>query len=288
MFTNLKDSIAKLKRDPLGWILEMILKKAVWALIFGWSFLAWPVSTWFLTGWLKLSSFNTLHQIIFGSIIVIAIIFFIILGHVSKYAITSKRENEKLKGLIEAYGIKGFFPYIDEPIRRNEWDTLLKYLKLSQPQNLNILALNGWDTFGSESAPLHDFLMNYKGELRILLIDPECKESELRRSGLQLPENKFKTDYEKTKAFCDALKANNVNVELKLYDQKPIWKMITTESYMWLQHYDKFTHVNKNPVYEIYKDKNKTSLFFPLIEVFIKRWKHDNNKIVKLGSNNQN
>lgn len=285
MLQNLKDSIAKLKNDPVGWFLEIALKKAVWACIFGWSFWAWPLSTWLVTGWVKLNTFDTLHQVIFGSFIVITIIFLISFFKVGKYAITSKRENEKLKRLVEAYGIKGFFPYIDEHVRKAEWNTLINYLESSQPQNLNILALNGWETFGIDSAPLHNFLMNYKGELRILLIDPECEESDLRRSGLNIPEKKFKADFKNTREFCDSLKDNNVNIELKLYDQKPIWKMITTESYMWLQHYDKFTHVNTNPVYEIYKDKNKTSLFFPLIDVFIKRWTHDKNKIITLGSN---
>lgn len=280
MFENLKDTGNKLKKDPIGWVVELFLKKLAYAII-----LAIGVGIYEFIDIFDLNKLDIFHQAIFGFLILISLIFFLFLGSVSKYALTTKREKEHFRHLIEAYGIKGFFPYSDKNKRQQDWSNLVKYLETSSPQNLNILALNGWDTFGCETAPLHNFLKNYQGELRILLIDPDCEESELRRSGLNLPNEKFKQDYQKTKRFCEDLKANNVDIELKLYQQKPIWKMITTESYMWLQHYDKFTHVDENPVYELYKDKNKTSLFFPLFEVFRKRWNHDNNIITELNNN---
>lgn len=140
-----------------------------------------------------------------------------------------------------------------------------------------MLCLNGWDTFGNSDSPLHEYLKTFRGEIKVLLIEPGCSERITRCQALNITEAKFKHDINESWDYIKDLKRRGINVKLKLYSQKPIWKMIGTERILWLQHYDKFKHVEETMVYEFYKNIEETSIYFPTMEVFYKRWENDGN-----------
>lgn len=219
------------------------------------------------------------NERIFVGITCILIILVILL--VTAIAITYKDKVYYSK-LIESFGIKGFYPYTSPDNRVEEWSILVDGLQESDPQNIKILALNGWETFSMPSSPLHEYLKAYKGSLTILLIDPECETCSIRRAALDVNLERFNADHKSSVNFCRDLKRKGIDVHLFYYSQQPIWKMISTETYVWLQHYDKLTHVEKSPVYEFYKDTDKSSMYFPLVSIIEKKTNSDGNKEVNL------
>lgn len=127
-------------------------------------------------------------------------------------------------------------------------------------------------------AVLRDILENINGEIKILLLNPDMPQTEMRALALGESLQKYRQDIENSIQFLKELYDKGKSVELKLYKQRPIWKMIIADdNFLWLQYYDPKKHVEDTPVYGVKRNPNKENLFESLSAVFTKKWEHDGN-----------
>lgn len=158
---------------------------------------------------------------------------------------------------------------------------LLEQCKVAK--DICILGATGYRTFArkdSESiAPLREVLEDITGEIKILLFHPKGQFTISRANALGVPLDDYQREIMNSINFLKELKNKGENIALKLYMQRPIWKMIILDNFMWLQYYHPKKHVERMPVYGISRSQKKEeySLFDPLYGVFQKKWYHDGN-----------
>lgn len=209
-------------------------------------------------------------------------------------AITSRRKYAKLyseyskhKEIISKIGFRDFYPNKTQEEKSQSLNNLHAQLQAENPNNIRIMAVTGSYTLGDPASPLHKFLETFDGEIRILLIEPYCESFTHRARSLNQNEDNYAEEIQKSVDFCKKLRNSGKSVLLKLYTQRPIWKMIFTEEYLWLQYYNSGSSIDKTPVYCFFSNKDKTSMYYPLTNVFNKRWMHDKNKDVDLSTYKQ-
>lgn len=182
--------------------------------------------------------------------------------------------------LLASIGVSGFWAHSKKNDKETNWESCQQKILANHPNEIRILGATGWETFGKPGSPLHDMLLKFRGEIRILLIKPECDAFRVRTRALGINEKDYKKEITDSISFCEKLRDRGISIVVKLYIQPPIWKMIFTENYMWLQHYKPDKHVDDTPVYTLFANQDETSLYFPLMDVFRKRWDYDNNETV--------
>jgi hypothetical protein len=99
----------------------------------------------------------------------------------------------------------------------------------------------------------------------------------MRASAIGVPLDTYKQEIFSSIEYLKELREKGKSVSLKLYKQRPVWKMIIIDDFLWLQHYVTAHHVENTPVFGIHRDNNSESLFEPLYAVFMKKWKFDGN-----------
>ncbi|WP_374086622.1 hypothetical protein [Methylomicrobium lacus] len=211
----------------------------------------------------------------FYFLVFLFIITFSILIRTYLKALALSKQYLKLKNIAEGIGVKGFYPHNTEQDKKQDWEALASGIASGSAKNLYILGLTGWNTFGSPSTPLHGVISQFKGTVNVLLLNPKSEAFKTRMIEIQANEKTHQSELINTLKSCHLLKKAGINIKVTLYSHRPIWKMIFTDSYMWLQHYSKNNHVDDNPVYSFYKNDNGTSIFLPLTEVFEKRLRDD-------------
>lgn len=222
----------------------------------------------------------------FYALLFIFIIGFIFTIYLYLNSLKLSREYLTLKCIAEDVGIKSFYPHKTQEDKKHDWDILECGLKNISVKNLYILGLTGWNTFGTPKSMLHNVISKLDGTVNILLLNPKSDAFKTRMTELKANEEHHKQELINTLKSCQLMKQAGVDINISLYTQKPIWKMIFTDNYMWLQHYSKNNHVDDTPVYVFYKNKNDTSIFTPLTEVFQKRLNDDGSILVDLDSKN--
>jgi len=109
----------------------------------------------------------------------------------------------------------------------------------------------------------------------ILLLKPKSRGFEKRVTDLAKNENRYKEEIRDSITYCrDLVDTHKKSIEVKLYEDEPIWKMIFSDRYLWLQYYDPADDVDKTPVYTLQTRDSSTasSLYYPLVRVFQRRW----------------
>lgn len=184
--------------------------------------------------------------------------------------------------LVQAMGISGFSPHTTKQEKRADWKSCNDKIKSNRAIDLRIMGATGWNTFGHKDAPLYRLLDQFQGEIKILLIKPDPTLPALiqRANEIGVPAADYVQEINNSIDRLKALKAKGKNISLKLYEQMPIWKMVISNDYMWLQHYCKCKNVEDTPVYSFFSDGDEgTSLFHALYSVWLKRWDIDGNPI---------
>lgn len=182
--------------------------------------------------------------------------------------------------ILASVGVSGFWLHSDSNDKQTNWESCKAKILADHPNELRILGATGWETFGRPGSPLHDVVQSFRGEIRILLIKPKCNAFKVRARALGVKERDYEREIKNSIALCEQLRDRGKSIVVKLYEQTPIWKMIFTDKYMWLQCYKPDQHVDNTPVYTLFANDSETSLYFPLIDVFRKRWDYDNNETV--------
>jgi hypothetical protein len=172
-------------------------------------------------------------------------------------------------------GLRDFLPHDSAEKRSADWVACAESISEDMPQQLSILGAGGYETFGVKGAPLYELVSNFTGEIRILLLDPSCDAFEKRCGSLGHDKNKYSDWIYTTIELCARLqKQKGRKLEVRLYQDAPIWKMIFTPSYLWLQYYDPAKDVDETSVYlfQASVDPYRASLYYPLSTVFLRRW----------------
>lgn len=143
-----------------------------------------------------------------------------------------------------------------------------------------IIGATGYQTFARKDAEGNAILRNVFeeiiGEINILLLNPNGTHTKSRAKALGVPFSEYMQQIINSVNFLKELITKGKNVHLKFYSQRPIWKMIILDDFLWLQYYHPTMHVEHTPVYGI-KRGGSSSLFNPLYDVFQKKWFHDDN-----------
>jgi hypothetical protein len=182
-------------------------------------------------------------------------------------------------------GLRDFLPHDNDERRGADWANCVSEIAETQPAQVSILGAGGYETFGAPSSPLHNFVRGYTGELRILLLDPRSPAFSKRCKNLGVNEGSYRDWIWKSIELCVDLKTNQGRrIEVKLYRDAPIWKMIFTPSYLWLQYYDTNRDVHTTPVYVLQAsvDKYRAPLYYPLTAVFARRWDDESSTAIDL------
>lgn len=183
--------------------------------------------------------------------------------------------------LLSNSGLFYFRKNVQEEDKSKNQELLLE--KIAVAKVIEILGATGYNTFarwnpGKDKAVLREAFETYeKGEIKLLLLNPDSKQTRMRASSLGVPLDKYRKEIFESINFLKELKNKGKALSLKLYSQRPIWKMIILDNFLWLQHYDPRSHVDLMPVYGIYRKEEGDSFFGPLYEVFKKKWNHDYN-----------
>lgn len=193
------------------------------------------------------------------------------------------REYVRLREIVNQAGLSGYWAHSTPDEKAADWTSCANEIGNSQTNDLRILGATGWETFGSPQSPLHKTLKDFHGEIKILLISPDCDTFKERARALHINEADYAQEIQDSIAYCAQLKKLGKSITVKQYKQTPIWKMIFTNNYLWLQYYHPSKHVDNTPVYTFFSNKSHTSLYHPLIDVFRKRWDRDKNPVLSLG-----
>lgn len=199
-----------------------------------------------------------------------------------------------VKTISNAKLIKNSGLFLFQPNRKSgdmEANKRLMDEKSSTARDILILGATGYNTFARSDvegkAMLREQLEQMTGEIKIMLLHPKAQQAESRAQALGVPLGDYQQEIHKSINFLRQLKTKGQNISLKVYVQKPIWKMILLDDFLWLQYYHPNSHVEQMPVYGIHRKQpiGEYSLFGPLYEVFQKKWNDDNNPTVDLRSN---
>jgi hypothetical protein len=172
------------------------------------------------------------------------------------------------------FGIDSFWEGSDGREMEVAWNDCRNSIK-QHPSDLRLLGASGWETFGRPDSPLHSTVSEYRGTILVLLMHPDSKHLGARAQELKMTKQSYIGEIGQTVGFLKELnQSGNRNIELKLYKQPAIWKMIIAGNFLWLQHYRQGTHVCDTPVYG-FVSTHRNSLYHPFREIFHKRWSRD-------------
>lgn len=192
------------------------------------------------------------------------------------------RRYVQLREIATSAGLNGFWPHSKDDEKIKNWNGCLQQIEKDKADDLRVLGVTGWATFGSPTSPLHNAFISCQGEIRVLLIKPGCSAFKERALALHINEIEYAKEIQDSLEFCKQLKRQGKSISVKLYEQTPIWKMVFTNNYLWLQYYQPDQHVDNTPVYTFFSNKERTSLYHPIVNVFRKRWHRDNNGLVNI------
>lgn len=188
--------------------------------------------------------------------------------------------------MLEGIGLREFSDHDSENKRDQDWTRCVVEIENTRPNRLCILGATGWETFGSSQSPMHNLLRDFQGSIHILLLKPGSYGFKKRTAELNKNEDNYRQEIEDSIEYCRTLvQKYKKSIDVRLYEDEPIWKMIFSDRYLWLQYYDPNDDVDNTPVYTLQTRAHPTgsSLYYPLVKVFQRRW-NDSNTMDALAS----
>lgn len=206
----------------------------------------------------------------------------------------------KHQKMLAACGLSGFHK-LNAANHDIAWENCIKQIQSRSPDELRFLLFTGSKTFAKDDAPLNQALQNFKGTIKILLVNPSSEAFESRVHDLcstngaldatksRVLRETLKGEIRESIAFCKALakRTNNSrrSVELRQYQQKAVWKLVIFNDYLWAQHYQAGVRAAESECF-IFSNQQRSSLFHPLTTTFDKLWTDDSTKKCELFDGN--
>jgi hypothetical protein len=165
-----------------------------------------------------------------------------------------------------------------------DWSLIVdSFQKSSNNSELWILGANGVETFSASTSPLCNLLRTYNKPIRVLLLKPYSKGFNKRTSEINANAQKYADEIIDSIDFCAQLKTTHGrDIELKLYSEIAIWKMLRISSEVWLQNYAPNKPVEDMPLYCFRSLEADGNLYDAFVSVFSKRWLMDGNPQIDL------
>lgn len=208
---------------------------------------------------------------------IITILLFLILGLITKIS--------KDRKTMASFGVRLFSHHNNAEVKKQDWLQVCEDINRGQnpKSTLWILGATGKETFAAADAPLHDLLQTYSGAIRILLICPGSLAFVRRTGELKHSESDYQSQIADSLEYCQRLVRNHGrDLQVKLYKAIPIWKMILTNSVLWVQHYRANSHVDDTPMFCFEYQPAHPGLFDGFLTVFEKRWRLDDSLEIDL------
>lgn len=198
--------------------------------------------------------------------------------------ISSVAKLQKKNYLVNSFGIN-FFSEHDTPKQiRNDWESFVKLIEQEKTQHLCILGATGRDTFQDESSPLFNFVNNFQGDLKVMLLEQQSDMVIERAHAVKVGVADYRKEIGNSITYLKALYKSKSVMKVKTYSDLPNWKIIMTDKYLWLQGYVPGVHVDETPVFGVYRnDSDFSSLYELFFYEFHKSW--ENGKEISLNSN---
>jgi hypothetical protein len=154
------------------------------------------------------------------------------------------------------------------------WKLLLSEIQDARTHALWILGASGWETFGSDKAPLRDALRAFSGDVRIVLIDPKSESVGVRANSVGVRVADYRREIAEAHALINTMKGKAAHIDVRFYDHSPGWKLIITPRFCWVQYYSANSHVQDTPVYLFQNSSSEASLYRRFNWEFIRVWEN--------------
>ncbi|WP_447980136.1 hypothetical protein [Candidatus Nitrospira bockiana] len=168
-------------------------------------------------------------------------------------------------------GLVSFFPR-----RAREAQRHIKQLKEEHGTGRTIMVIgsSGSSTFVDQVGSLSSVLDKCVGA-KILLVNPYGQEASARILAIGHPEYTlaaFRDEVRQSIGLLKRLKAMGKAVQLKLYSDPPLIKMVILGDYLWLQHYHADLDVQTMPEYVFRHNRKLHGLYTLYSHYFVQRW----------------
>lgn len=183
------------------------------------------------------------------------------------------------------FGVRLFSRHYEDTTREKDWQLICNDLRAAATakDKLRLLGCTGAATFAESNAPLHHLLQSYSGTICILLVCPDSAGFRQRVDKLNENDGAFKREIFAAIDYCQLLqRAHGRRIELRLYHDVPIWKMIITDSALWVWHYEPKHDVHRTPLYGFALSGEPSGLLNGFDSVFERRWTHSSTVKVNL------
>ena len=193
--------------------------------------------------------------------------------------------NLRQRNTLASFGVRLFSHHDNPDTKKRDWAGVCEDLRASSAERgtLRMLGATGKETFSGATSPLFDVLKTHEGDIKILLVRPNSFAFSSRCKSLRISTDSYLEEILDSIDYCKTLvHQHGRSIELKLYDQIPIWKMLITSRTLWVQYYKSNAHVDNTPMYCFEYKGEGTTLFDGFRSVFEKRWNLDGSKKVDL------
>lgn len=143
-------------------------------------------------------------------------------------------------------------------------------------RDVMIIGSTGYRTVVDQKGDLHDVIQRCR-EARIMLLNPYSEGASARAKSIVDPEitlESLQKQITKSIELLKGLRALQKNVSLKLYPDAPLFKLAVLGDFAWVQHYHAGLDVQMMPEYLFAHDQNPGSLYTPLYQYFLSRWRN--------------
>lgn len=189
------------------------------------------------------------------------------------------KQSEVLSGadanyaLVTQAGIKGRYPHARQADDGAPWKALCDEVLSSDNKFIYILGANGIDTFGRPGSPLYETLQNFRGTIRVILSKPGTKPMKGRAQAVGINPVDYEKAIRESVRRLKALRKQAHSIEARYYEGQPNWKLIVTNSTLWVQYYlPGGPHVDQTPVWLVSVTENGDGFYHLFHMEFDRIW----------------
>jgi hypothetical protein len=187
--------------------------------------------------------------------------------------------------LVAQAGIKGRYPHAKQAEDGAPWKSLCDDILNHENKFVYILGANGIDTFGKPGSPLYDSLQSFRGTIRVILCKPDSKPMRGRAAAVGINAGDYSRAIRESVRRLKVLRKQAHSIEARYYEGQPNWKLIITNSIVWVQYYlPGGPHVDQTPVWLISVTENDDGFYHLFHMEFDRIWERCAGSIINLNS----
>jgi len=142
-------------------------------------------------------------------------------------------------------------------------------------KDIALLGSTGFSTFVDPDGDLHGIMQDCR-EARVMLMNPFSPSVCMRANSIpdsEITPERFKEQIMKSIGFLKDLKTLQKNIRLKLYEDPPLLKLTILGDYVFLKYFHTGLNVKDIPEYIFQHSSHRGSLFHPLYDLFLAKWR---------------